>query len=160
MTSKPSRFKIEAEIEAYASAEDLDPTEQNLVSLASAAADRAYAPYSKYHVGAAALLENGEIVTGNNQENAAYPSGLCAERVAIFYAYAKFPGVKIRTIAIVTMGNEPAAPCGSCRQAIAEYEHLAGKGIRILMAARGGKIFASRSISDLLPLAFNRDQLG
>ncbi|MGZ3882675.1 MAG: cytidine deaminase [Bacteroidia bacterium] len=159
MCAKTTTLKIETEIDVYIQETDLSAADKNLVMQAKSAIDGAYAPYSNYHVGAAVLLENGEVVTGNNQENAAYPSGLCAERVAVFYASAKFPNVNVKTIAIITNGEEPAAPCGACRQAIAEYEALAGSGIRILMAARSGKVFAAKSIESLLPLMFNRNHL-
>src|ERR1035437_1956912 len=106
------------------------PTEDlKLLKEAEKAMHNAYAPYSEFIVGAAVLLENGKLVTGNNQENAAYPSGICAERVAIFYACAQYPKVAVKTIAIIcdTKTNEPVTPCGACRQVIAEYEQLSGK---------------------------------
>jgi cytidine deaminase len=100
---------------------------QNLMNSAVEARKNAYAPYSKFRVGAAILLDNNEIVLGSNQENAAYPSGLCAERVAIFYAGANYPTAKIKIIAISATSDSqanttPIPPCGSCRQSIAEYE--------------------------------------
>lgn len=124
------------------------------------AREKAYAPYSSYKVGAALLLESGTIVTGSNQENAAYPSGLCAERTALFYAGANFPDQKILSIAITVRSAEkvvdqPAAPCGSCRQAIAEYEFKQNSDIEIYMSGETGKIFKVDSLASILPLTFN-----
>ncbi|CAN0595740.1 unnamed protein product, partial [Ectocarpus sp. 12 AP-2014] len=114
--------KISFDITIYDSFDELKAEDQSLMTAAIQARQRAYAPYSSFNVGASILLDNGEIVEGNNQENASYPSGLCAERVAIFYAGANYPGVKIKAIAITAASlnhevNEPAAPCGNCRQA-------------------------------------------
>ncbi len=125
---------------------------------------RAYAPYSSFSVGCALLLENGEVITGNNQENAAYPSGLCAERVAIFYAGSRFPGVAVKKLAI-TAGpkdnslTKPVPPCGACRQSIAEYENNQGTPIQLLFMGAAGKVAKSSSLKDLLPLVFDRDYL-
>jgi cytidine deaminase len=124
----------------------------------------AYAPYSNFKVGAAVLLLNGETVIGNNQENASYPSGLCAERVAIFQAGARYPGVPVNAIAIsASSGNfdlkSPAAPCGNCRQAIHEYEQHYNSPVKILMMGVSGEVFMCDSIADLLPLAFGKTYL-
>ena len=111
--------------------DELDPTDRSLVDAAREATFRAYSPYSHFSVGAAILLDNGETVTGSNQENAAYPSSLCAERTAAYYAHSRYPDAKFMTIAIAareTSGNEikmPISPCGACRQALLEYETLA-----------------------------------
>ena len=110
------------------------------------------------------LLDNSEIVIGNNQENASYPSGLCAERVALFQAGAKYPNVAIHTIAISASSNidkvdKRAAPCGNCRQAIAEYEQKQNSPIAILMMGFSGKIFKCESLEDILPLAFGSSYL-
>lgn len=123
--------------------------------------DQAYAPYSKFRVGAAVLLENNQIVLGNNQENACYPSGLCAERTAIYYAGANYPGVKIKAIAITAKSdqykiNKPVPPCGSCRQAIAEYELKQQTPIAIYYMGESGKVYVSQSLSNLLPFAFDK----
>ena len=120
----------------------------------------AYAPYSKSHVGAAVLLENGKVVIGNNQENASYPSGLCAERVAIFQAGALYPGIAIKTVAITATSKnyiveEPAAPCGNCRQAIIEYEQKQKTPIAILLMGEKGEVIKITSMADILPLAFS-----
>ena len=110
------------------------------------------------------LLENNEVVIGNNQENASYPSGLCAERVAVFQAGAKYPGVNIRSIAISATSRNykvdtPAAPCGNCRQSISEYEFKQKQPIQILMMGEVGEVLKCSSIGDILPLAFNNSFL-
>ncbi len=155
---------ITTEYESYESVSELSADEQSLLVLANEASDRAYAPYSNFYVGAAVLLENGEIITGNNQENVAYPSGLCAERVAIFAASSRFPGVPIKTIAItahssnVTL-NSPLTPCGGCRQVIAEYETLQKKPIRLLLLGQGGGVIVVNTIEVFLPLMFKAEGL-
>jgi cytidine deaminase len=118
----------------------------------------AYAPYSDFKVGAAVLLENGIIISGNNQENAAYPSGLCAERVAIYYAGAQYPNVAIKTVAVVcdTEATQPVTPCGACRQAIAEYEQLSGKKIRMVFGTPRGKVYVANGIETFLPFMFGK----
>lgn len=148
---------ISTKIEVY-SYNELNETDKNLVELAKNATRSAYAPYSHFHVGAAVLLENGEIVTGSNQENAAFPSGTCAERTTIFYAGAQFPGIRFCKLAIAafTEGDfieEPISPCGACRQAILEYEKLGGQPIEILLAGRD-KVYKINGIRALLPLCF------
>ncbi|MEM9001161.1 MAG: cytidine deaminase [Bacteroidota bacterium] len=145
--------------------DDLPKQDQELLQQAVDARKRAYAPYSNFAVGAAVLLENGEVVTGNNQENASYPSGLCAERVAIFYAGAQFPDVVVKAIAISASSKDytvklPAAPCGNCRQSIAEYEQKQKEPIALLFAGEQGPVFKCNSMADLLPLAFNNSFLG
>jgi cytidine deaminase len=139
---------------------ELPGSDRGLLIAARTASKNAYAPYSGYHVGAAVLLENGEIVTGNNQENAAYPSGLCAERTALFYASAKYPKMAIRALAVTTLGNgssmtDVAKPCGACRQVIAEYEDIAGKPIRIILDGTE-KITITEGVDALLPLRFKK----
>lgn len=120
--------------------DELDPTDRSLVDAAREATFRAYSPYSHFSVGAAILLDNGETVTGSNQENAAYPSSLCAERTAAYYAHSRYPDAKFMTIAIAareTSGNEiktPISPCGACRQALLEYETLAGHNVKVILA--------------------------
>lgn len=124
----------------------------------------AYAPYSKFRVGAAILLENGVVVLGSNQENAAYPSGLCAERVAIFYAGANYPNERIKMIAISATSDFksnsiPIPPCGSCRQSIAEYEQRQDSPIPIYFMGDTGTIALSDSLKNLLPLSFDKNFL-
>ena len=128
------------------------------------ARNNAYAPYSKFKVGAALILENDEIVIGSNQENAAYPSGLCAERVAIFQAGSKFPGKIIKTLAITAASetnktDKPIPPCGACRQAIAEYEFKQEQPIEIYFMGETGEIYLSDSLSNLLPFSFDKTSL-
>ena len=120
-------IKIETVLEVYEHLDELPEQIQALMNQAREARTNSYSPYSKFSVGAALLLDNGEVVTGSNQENASYPSGLCAERTAIYYAGAKYPHSKMKIMAIMAGSNihpttEPIPPCGACRQAIAEYE--------------------------------------
>ena len=148
----------------YESDKELSEGEQELLKRAREASQLAYAPYSNFYVGAALLLENGIIVTGNNQENVAYPSGLCAERVAIYAAGAQYPNVAIKTIAItcnskVFKVNEPLSPCGACRQAMSEYEMRHKNNIRTILAGETGKIQVMDSIADLLPFMFKAEEL-
>ncbi len=137
----------------------LDADDILLLQEAWKSCDSAYAPYSNFHVGASLRLANGLVFIGNNQENAAYPSGICAERVAVFSASAVQPGVAIQTIAVVAKTEvfnlaTPVTPCGACRQVLAEYEMLAGKPIRILLQGNSEKIWLLDGISNLLPLMF------
>ncbi len=137
---------------------------QQLLSKAKLAIENAYAPYSKFRVGAAVLLENGEIVSGSNQENASSPAGICAERVALSAASGMHPGVAVTAIAISAKGdgysiNEPVGPCGICRQTILEYETRFHRNIEIVLQGEEGKIFWIASVKDLLPLNFSGDDL-
>ncbi len=162
--SKVSKLSILIEFDVYNSAKDLDKKDAELLLAAQKMVKTAYAPYSEFHVGAAVLLENGKIVTGNNQENAAYPSGLCAERVAIFYASAQYPNVAVKAVAVAVKSKnmvirEPLSPCGGCRQVIAEYENKAEKSIRIIMSGEKGQIYIAKSIESLLPLMFSKKYL-
>jgi cytidine deaminase len=139
------------------------PAEYRELAAASFEATRtAYAPYSTFHVGAAVLLENGVIVKGSNQENAAYPSGLCAERVAVFYAGAQYPEVAVRAIAISaqTQGRqvERISPCGACRQVLLEAEIRSKQPIRILLCGPE-RVYVAGSAADLLPLSFDGSEL-
>lgn len=140
--------------------QELTSEEQHLLELAIEATHRSYAPYSHFHVGAAVRLENGAEVIGCNQENAAYPSGLCAERTALFAAGAQYPTVPVTTLAIAARGTdgqlleEPVAPCGSCRQVIIETETRAKRPIRILLHGRRC-IYVIDGISSLMPLMFS-----
>ena len=138
---------------------ELSEADKILVENAKKASENAYAPYSKFHVGAAVRLSDGAIVAGANQENAAFPSGTCAERSACYYAHAQYPEKSFETIAIAARdvnGNfteEVTAPCGACRQALLEYETLAGCNVRVLLAG-ADKIYILPSVRSLLPLAF------
>ena len=156
--------EIFSRLTEYESQAELNEEDNRLIIEAKESMKNAYAPYSHFHVGAAVLLENGIIQRGNNQENAAYPTRLCAERVAIFAAGANFPGVPIKMIAVTASSKQfhvdkPVAPCGACRQAIAEYEHLHKNNIRVIMSGETGKVIAADSISSLLPFQFNGDDL-
>ncbi|MGI6046643.1 MAG: cytidine deaminase [Petrimonas sp.] len=138
-------------------------TEKKLIEEAKRATKNAYARYSNFKVGAALLLENGKIITGNNQENAAYPSGLCAERTAIFFANANYPDEKIVAIAIAAYNNgkftkDVITPCGACRQVLLEVENRHKTPMRILMYSKEG-VYAVNSIKDLLPLSFGDNML-
>jgi cytidine deaminase len=155
---------ISAVIREYAGDSELPGQDLDLLKRARYAAENAYAPYSEFHVGAALQFTNGEILTANNQENVAYPSGLCAERVAIFYAGANYPGQPIESIAIscasIKAGSDkPFSPCGACRQVLAEYEQKQGSPIRILLGGKTGPILAVDSVKDLLPLVFEAKEL-
>jgi cytidine deaminase len=157
--------KIGFELLIFQDKKELSQNEQKLLRDAAVARENAYAPYSKFKVGAAVLLGNGEVVIGNNQENASYPSGLCAERVAIFHAGAKYPGAAVKAIAICASSSNhevelPAAPCGNCRQSIMEYEQKQNTPITLLMQSEKGPIYKCRSMADILPLAFNSSFLG
>jgi cytidine deaminase len=134
---------------------------QNLMTQAITVRKNAYAPYSKFKVGAALLLDNGQLVLGSNQENAAYPSGLCAERVAIFQAGAIYPDAKILKMAITAASDTnqttaPIPPCGSCRQSIAEYEIKQDFPIEIYFMGEIGVIYKSDSLKNLLPFMFDK----
>jgi len=157
-------IKIEGIVKEYAGLSALSKEEQQLVELSREAVINAYAPYSGFQVGAAVLLENGEIITGNNQENAAYPSGLCAERVAVFAASSAYPDVALKAIAITAQSDSflvdtPVTPCGACRQVIAEYEMKSGKDIKIILSGKKGKILIINNIKTLLPLIFDASKL-
>ena len=138
--------------------EELSAEERHLVELAIEATNRSYAPYSKFHVGAAVRLDNGVEIIGCNQENAAYPSGLCAERTALFAAGAQYPDVPVRMLAIAAtngeMEEEPVGPCGSCRQVIIESETRANAPIRILLYGKK-YVYVIDGIRELMPLTFS-----
>tara|TARA_R110002051_G_scaffold23806_2_gene59681 strand:- start:28 stop:510 length:483 start_codon:yes stop_codon:yes gene_type:complete len=158
------KIQIQSELEVYDELSELPQDIQNLMQAAFVARDNAYAPYSQFHVGAAILLDNGEIIKGSNQENAAYPSGLCAERTAIYYAGANFPDAKIIMMAISARAKNketltPIPPCGSCRQAIAEYEVKQKQPIAIYFMGERGSVIKSGSLQNLLPLLFTQEYL-
>ncbi len=142
----------------------LSKQEQELVALSRQMCDQAYAPYSAFYVGAAVLLDNGEVIRGSNQENGAYPSGLCAERVAAFAASAMFPGMPMKVMAVSARSNRmkvdrPVSPCGACRQVLLEYELAQEAPMKILLATEEGSIMVIEQVSDLLPLAFSGNGL-
>ncbi len=143
--------------------EELPESDRLLLEEARKITRLAYAPYSGFHVGAAILLDNGIIIKGNNQENSAYPSGMCAERVTLFYANANYPESKVKTIAISAakdgiLVNEPVKPCGGCRQALAEAEVRFDHPIRILLDGQDS-ILMLNGVQSLLPLSFSKKDL-
>lgn len=147
----------------FCALEELPEIEKLLIERAKSASVNAYAPYSHFLVGAAVLLENGEIITGNNQENAAYPSGLCAERTAMFYANANYPDVPVTALAVAAQNaggflKDPIAPCGSCRQVLLETEQRYGKKLRALLYGTS-EIAILETVKDLLPLSFGVEAL-
>ncbi len=157
-------IEIKTVLQVYDSFLELPKDVQGLMKQAVFVRDKAYAPYSKFLVGAAILLENGEVVLGNNQENACYPSGLCAERTAVYYAGANFPDVAIVSIVISAKSLQevlttPTPPCGSCRQAIAEYESKQNSPITIYFMGEKGKVVKSSSLANLLPFVFDNSYL-
>lgn len=139
--------------------EELSNSDALLLSKAEEMTNKAYAPYSNFYVGAAILLDNGMIVTGSNQENAAFSSGTCAERSAAFFAGANYPDAKFVTIAIAareagqSLLSDPISPCGGCRQALLENEKRAGRDVKVILGARD-KVYILPSVKSLLPLAF------
>ncbi len=143
---------------------ELDTKDQELISHAKEAFITAYAPYSGFLVGASILLENGEIINGSNQENVAYPSGLCAERVAMFYAGANFPETKIKTIAVSVFSKsfevtDVVSPCGACRQVMAEYEEKQKQSIKVILHSPTDKVLIANKVQDLLPFMFKSPDL-
>lgn len=154
---------IELKVFEYSNTDELSDQDKKLLQCAREAGKNAYAPYSLFCVGSAVLLGNGEIIRGNNQENAAYPSGLCAERVALFYASANYPSVAVKALAISTLNiegirTEIAIPCGACRQVISEYEDLSGTPIRIILDGLNS-INVIEGIDNLLPMRFRKGDI-
>lgn len=156
--------KIESKFYVYEGLDELPKEVSSLMQKAIEARKNAYSPYSQFSVGAALLLDNNKIITGNNQENASYPSGLCAERTAIYYAGSQYPNAKVLKMAI-TAGSKnkqttkPIPPCGACRQAIAEYEIKQETSIEIYFMGETGEVIKSNALKDLLPLVFDKSVL-
>ncbi len=151
--------------EVYDSMDELQPHDAELMRKAHEAARNAYAPYSKFHVGAAVRLANGVVVLGNNIENAAYPSGLCAERVAMFSAMAQYPGEPFEALAVTAWSatkaiEEPVAPCGACRQVMVEVEQASKRPLRVLCQGDTGPIMVFDGIESLMPFIFLDELLG
>jgi len=159
-----SKREILLSYEEYPSAQELPAADTDLLNRARAVTKDAYAPYSRFRVGAAARLVNGEVITGTNQENAAYPAGICAERTLLSVAGSLFPGVAIDTLAI-SYHNEhgtsdrPIAPCGICRQSLQEFEQRTGRPIRIVLGGESGSVVVLDQSGLLLPFAFTGDEL-
>ncbi len=150
--------------EEYNSANELPPQLRKLVLQARQISEQAYAPYSRFRVGASVLLSDSTIVLGNNQENASYPEGLCAERVAVFAAMANHAETNIKAIAICSNPLDfetrvPLSPCGACRQVLAEYENKSNQPISILLCSLKGHIILIHSVKDLLPFQFSAENL-
>jgi cytidine deaminase len=155
---------IESTLTVYDNIEELPVGISELMDQAILARKNSYSPYSKFSVGAAILLDNNQIVLGSNQENASYPSGLCAERTAIYYAGSQYPEAKILKMAIIAGSRihqtmTPIPPCGACRQAIAEYEIKQDTPIEIYFMGETGKVVKSHSLANLLPLVFDKSVL-
>lgn len=155
------KVELKTQITIFDAVEELPTIVKGLMDKAIQAKQNAYAPYSKFKVGAAMLLEDGAIITGNNQENAAYPSGMCAERVAIWKASSEFPHKKILKLAISASSSshilkEPVAPCGACRQTLSEYEIKQKDKIEVYFMGEVGQIIKTESVLDLLPIAFDK----
>lgn len=158
------RKKLNIDFTEYKNIDELDNEAKMLLIEARKYLNHAYAPYSKFKVAAALLLDNNEVVMGTNQENAAYPSGLCAERVAMFYASSKFPQTGFKAIAITANNisdtlKQPVFPCGSCRQVMLEYETLQNKPIRFILSGTDGKVIIINGINNLLPFSFDAESL-
>ena len=158
-------IKKEAIVKKYSSENELSEMEKELLQAAHNATQTAYAPYSKFKVGCAILLENGVVIKGSNQENIAYPSGLCAERTAIFYAGANYPTVPIKMMAVTAFANgyevnQPVMPCGACLQSISEFELRFSKPIEIILQGNSGPIYIAEGIKTFLPFQFFIKELG
>ena len=155
------KLEIKTQITIFDSIDELPVSVKDLMDKAIEAKQKAYAPYSKFKVGAALLLENGKIITGNNQENAAYPSGMCAERVAIWKASSEFPDQKILKLSIFASSSsrilsESVAPCGGCRQTLSEYELRQKDKVEVYFMGEVGEVIKMNSLLDLLPIAFDK----
>lgn len=158
------KIQVNTSAIVFTDTSELNSEDKLLIDKAVEARKKAYAPYSKFNVGAALLLENNQIVLGNNQENAAYPSGMCAERVAVWKASSEFPGVAIKKLAItasssITKVNKPVGPCGACRQTLSEFEKNQKKPFEVLFMGEVGEIVKTESLISLLPFSFDSSYL-
>ena len=156
--------RFEFAYEVYNDTSELKKEDADLLMQARSTTKKAYAPYSNFFVGAVARLDNGQTVSGTNQENASYPVGICAERVLLGNAATLYPGIGIDTLAISydsqqVPSDHPISPCGMCRQALLEYESRTDKPIRMILAGQKGKIYIINTVSFLLPFAFTPDEL-
>jgi len=157
--------KFELDYEVYDDIRELDERDQALLKEARSTTKQAYAPYSNFHVAAAARMENGKMVVGTNQENASYPVGICAERVLLGSAANLYPGIAIESIAVTyesaaVTSDHPISPCGMCRQTLLEFENRMKKPVRLILGGMSGKIYVIKSASQLLPFAFTSEELG
>ena len=158
------KIEISTEVIVFDNPLELEEIERKLLTKAKEGQEKAYAPYSNFLVGAAVLLQNGEIINGGNQENAAFPACICAERTVLSAASTMFPNIKpiMLAVAVKNLKKEqlkPAAPCGECRQYIFEIERKFNFAIPIIMQAESNKIYKVNSSSELLPLAFAKNDL-
>jgi cytidine deaminase len=153
------------EYEVYTSSDQLSKEDAFLLQQARIITAQSYAPYSKFHVGAAAVLTNGEIITGTNQENASYPVAICAERVLLSALSSRFPGAAVTTMAISfhnhknNKSRHPISPCGMCRQALVEHQFHFGQTIRLILSGQEGEVYLIKDASSLLPLGFSADDM-
>jgi cytidine deaminase len=155
---------IHIPVQIFSNFEDMDRSDARLLEAAREATQDAYAPYSNFKVGVAIRLENGQIIKGSNQENASFPAGICAERVALSAASASFPGIAISGMALTYinekgLSNHPISPCGICRQSLSEYEQRFGRSIRLILGGFSGEIYMINRATDLLPFAFSSQEL-
>jgi cytidine deaminase len=151
-------------VQVFPDFKTLDPEDASLLEAAREATGHAYAPYSKFRVGAAIRLNNGQMLSGSNQENASFPAGICAERVVLSAASATYPDSAITSMALTYinesgMANRPISPCGICRQTLAEYEQRFDRSIRLILGGISGEIYIINRATDLLPLAFSKLEL-
>jgi len=158
------KTSIHIPVEIFPDVNSLVPEDAELLEAARQATEHAYAPYSRFRVGAAVRLGNGKIISGSNQENASFPAGICAERVTLSAASAVFPDVEVTSMALTYInesgsGNKPIGPCGICRQTLAEYEQRFGRSIRLILGGISGEIFVLSRATDLLPFAFGSEEL-
>ena len=159
-----AKASIQFDYEVFDSIDQLSDDDKALLESARKVTDKAYAPYSRFHVGATAKLTNGAIVSGTNQENASFPVGICAERTLLASAAMLHENIAIDTMAIAYhnlqgLSNEPVSPCGMCRQALREYEERTQTPIRLILSGMEGKVFVIAKATMLLPLSFNGDVL-
>jgi cytidine deaminase len=155
---------IHIPVQVYSDFNALEVPDAELFGSARKATADAYAPYSKFRVGVAIRLENGQMITGSNQENASFPAGICAERVTLSAASAVFPGIAVTDLALTYINesgnsNHPISPCGICRQTLAEYEQRFGRSIRLILGGFSGEIYVINRATDLLPFAFSSQEL-
>jgi cytidine deaminase len=155
---------IHIPVQIFSDLKTLEAPDAELFECARKATADAYAPYSKFRVGVAIRLENGQIITGSNQENASFPAGICAERVTLSAASAVIPGIAVTDLALTYINesgnsNHPISPCGICRQTLAEYEQRFGRSIRLILGGFSGEIYIINRATDLLPFAFSSQEL-
>ncbi|MFL9484423.1 cytidine deaminase [Chitinophagaceae bacterium LWZ2-11] len=161
-----SSEKYSFEYEVFDSIDNLNVEDASLLKKARETTDLAYAPYSNFHVGAAAKLNNGEVVIGSNQENASFPVGICAERSLLASTSALFPNIPIKTMAISyhnhnqgATSSRPISPCGMCRQSLLDYEGRFQQPIRLILSGQDGKVYVIKKSSMLLPFSFTGEDL-